>query len=403
MEEIYEPNASFNFDQLVLSPPSSILGGNYFIKYSILGNPLYIQSPKCCTKTGIAKAGKKLYCDLMMSNDHENFIQWLENLETYSQECIYNNRAKWFETELEKHDIENSFASPVKTYKSGKFYITRTNVPTSLGKCSLKIYDENENPVDIEQIKDTTNIITILEIQGIKCSARSFQIEIELKQMMVLKPSKLFEKCIIKSQTNRMVSPQIVSPQNVSPNSSSSINSSIILDNPNHLGEIALTTFVSEDLDETLEQENNQDDQELDRDDQELDQSDQEEQDTIFKTRKSVEPLSLVKSIEPQSLVKSNESIINQDDSPILANPFEMTEIEFNLDELPENETIQIKKRNDVYYQMYREAKKKAKLARDLALSTYLDAKRIKNTYMLDEIDDDSDLDQDEMKFQDET
>ena len=276
----------------------------------------------------------------------------------------------------------------MKTYKSGKFYITRTNVPTSLGKCSLKIYDENENSVDIEQIKDTTNIITILEIQGIKCSARSFQIEIELKQMMVLKPSKLFEKCIIKSQTNRIVSQNDITV--------SSINSSNILDKPNHLGEIALTTCVSEDLDETLEHE-------------------QEDLDTIFQTRKSISP-SLVKSVEPtlvksveptlvKSSVKSVDPLINQDDSTILVklvNPFEMTEIEFNLDELPENETIQIKKRNDVYYQMYREAKKKAKLARDLALSTYLDAKRIKNTYMLDEIDDDSDLDQDEMKFQDE-
>ena len=39
-------------------------------------------------------------------------------------------------------------------------------------------------------------IMTILEIQGIKCSSRSFQIEIELKQMMVLKQFDIFEKCL---------------------------------------------------------------------------------------------------------------------------------------------------------------------------------------------------------------
>ena len=46
---------------------------------------------------------------------------------------------------------------------------------------------------------------------------------------------------------------------------------------------------------------------------------------------------------------------------------------------------------------MYREARKKAKIARDLALSSYLEAKRIKNTYMLTDIDDsdDSDLEND--------
>ena len=378
MEEIYEPNSTFDFNKLTLSPPTSILGGNYFIKFNILGNPLYIQSPKCTTKSGIAKAGKKLYCDLMMSNDHSNFIQWLENLENYSQECIFANRAKWFETELEKHDIENSFASPVKTYKSGKFYITRTNVPTSLGKCSLKIYDENENTVELDQIKDTTDIITILEIQGIKCSVRSFQIEIELKQMMVVKPSKLFEKCIIKTQSHTI---NELVPHISQPNITNILSTSTVLDHTLALNNEYVEPGIEEDPESDVESED------------------------IFKTRKPI--------LKTTNLVNSTDQVIDPIINPIvdpiinpiidpiikLTDPFEMTEIELSLDELPENETVQIKKRNDVYYQMYRDAKKKAKLARDLALSTYLDAKRIKNTYMLDELDE-SDLDEDEMKFQ---
>jgi hypothetical protein len=74
----------------------------------------------------------------------------------------------------------------------------------------------------------------------------------------------------------------------------------------------------------------------------------------------------------------------------------ELCEIEFDLEELPKSETIQLKNRNDVYYEKYREAKRKAKIARDLALSSYLEAKRIKNTYMLDDIDDSDDEDEDE-------
>jgi len=46
---------------------------------------------------------------------------------------------------------------------------------------------------------------------------------------------------------------------------------------------------------------------------------------------------------------------------------------------------------------MYREALKRAKAAKDLALSGFLEAKRIKNTYMLEDIDDidDSDIEED--------
>jgi hypothetical protein len=196
-ESIYEPDDTFPFDKLVLTPPTVLSGGNYFLKFHIDTIPLYIQAPKCLLKQGFNKGGKKIYCDLMFSNENEAFIEWMEKLETHCHNYIYRNRKQWFENDLEMHDIENSFTSPLKIFKSGKFYIARTTVPTRLGKCTLKIFDEGENVVNADEIKDNTKVITILEIQGIKCSAKSFQIEIEVKQMMVLRPSNLFEKCII--------------------------------------------------------------------------------------------------------------------------------------------------------------------------------------------------------------
>jgi hypothetical protein len=49
-----------------------------------------------------------------------------------------------------------------------------------------------------------------------------------------------------------------------------------------------------------------------------------------------------------------------------------------------------------MYYKMYQEARQKAKIARDLALSSYLEAKQIKNKYMLDDILDSSSDESDE-------
>ena len=62
----------------------------------------------------------------------------------------------------------------------------------------------------------------------------------------------------------------------------------------------------------------------------------------------------------------------------------ELCEVEIPLDTIPEeDEIMQLKDRNAVYYEMYREAKRKAQIARDLAVASYLEAKRIKNTYDL--------------------
>jgi hypothetical protein len=312
MNAIIEPNDNFSFDKLTLTSPISVAGGNHFIKYLLNDKPLYIQPPNCKLKQGIVKAGKRAYGDLMFTNENENFIRWMENLEIFSRKIIYNNRAKWFETELEEHDIENSFASPLKIFKSGKYYIARVNVPNTLGKMVLKIYDENENIVDSETLKENENVATILEIQGIRCSPRMFQIDMEMKQLLILKPVDLFEKCILRTTQKPESLEESTAPQ--------------VVEEP-------IPTPVREEVDPIEE--------------------------------------------EP---VKSSD---------------DLEEFDLKLDSVSSDETLFLKKRDEVYYKMYREALKKAKLAKELALTSYLEAKHIKNTYMLTDLSDESDLEED--------
>ncbi len=355
MEGIYTATDEFPFSKLVLLKPTAVTGGNYFIKFRINELPLYIQTPKCNTKQGILKAGKKYFSDLMFTNEHESFIQWIEKLENYSQKYIYENRELWFDTELDLHDIENSFSSCFKLYKSGKYYIVRTHVPTQMGKCSLKIYNDNEELVESEEITDKNDIITILEIQGIKCSARSFQIEIEIKQMLVLPDNNLFEKCILVKGRHKSESK----------------------DAPEYLGKPQTPIVVNT---SNISNINN-------------------EQDINDYTNDHTETIENDSSIIESNEVTVEHSSQNEDDSNILISPTpdnELKEVELSLDEISESEQIQIKNRNDIYYKMYQDAKKKAKLAKDLALSAYLEAKHIKNTYMLEDLDDsDSDLEED--------
>jgi hypothetical protein len=57
-------------------------------------------------------------------------------------------------------------------------------------------------------------------------------------------------------------------------------------------------------------------------------------------------------------------------------------------------ETITLKKPNQVYFELYREARNKAKLAKKNAILAYLEAKNIKKTYLIDNLNDsDSDFD----------
>ena len=377
MNGIYNATDDFPFSKLVLLKPTSISGGNYFIKFRLNEMPLYIQTPKCNTKNGILKAGKKYFSDLMFTNEHESFIQWMEKLENYCQKYIYDNKATWFDTELEMHDIENSFSSCFKLYKSGKYYIVRSYVPTQLGSCSLKIYNENEELIDHTEINDKNDIITILEIQGIKCSARSFQIEIEIKQMLVLRQPNLFEKCIlssghIKGQSS-VITTHMYDDNNITSPTNTNTNRVSLRDDIVRTPEIG-TSGVVQGL--------SGDDNPYPNIETSLDKSLLHENDKYL--GKSIQSNILKVPLPPS------------EKNDIIPDAYELKEIDFSLDELSETDQIQIKTRNDVYYKMYQDAKQKAKMAKALALSSYLEAKRIKNTYMLEDLDDsDSDLDED--------
>jgi hypothetical protein len=336
MEHIHEPNGEFSFESIETISPKSIQSGNYLIKFHMKHKPLYIRPPKCRTKGGITKTSKKIHCDLLFSNQDDEFIQWIENLENYCRSILFANKESWFDTELEMNDIEDSFSSPLKMYKSGKNYLLRTNISSILGKPSLKIYNEYENEMNYSDVKEGSEILTIIEIQGIKCSPRSFQIEIDLKQILILQPDNLFEKCILGG--GKEVKPieeskpiEVIKPQ---PEESTS------------------------------------------------------EEPTSKEPEEPEEP---EKTEEPEIEEITDFSRLEnhlEENNPLLE------EVEIDLEQIENTEPIPLKTKKDIYYKMYNDARQKAKLARDLAISSYLEAKNIKSTYGLNDLDSDSDTDE---------
>jgi hypothetical protein len=202
---IFEPNKDFIFSNISLAQPSSIQGGAYFTKILYNNKPFYIETPKCSTKQGFIKNGKKIFCDLMFENSNEEFIHWIENLETKCQELIYEKGDSWFQNKLELDDIESAFTSALRIYKSGKYYLMRVNVKMNYNTSIplVKIYNESEVPLTTDDVNNNTNIISIVEVQGIKFTNRNFQIELEMKQAMVLNTYEMFENCLIKKSGNK--------------------------------------------------------------------------------------------------------------------------------------------------------------------------------------------------------
>ena len=394
MDNIIEPTIDYDFSKLYLGPPTTLAGGAYFTRIMYSSNKsLFIQTPKCLTKQGFVKSGKRMYTDLMFDNNDTVFINWIENLESQCQNLIFNKGQNWFETKLEQDDIESAFTSPFKIFKSGKYYLLRVNI-----KQNIKTYDETDNIINIEEITPEKTIISILEIQGIKFTSRNFQIDFELKQSMVVSPDPFLDACFIKKPMKKKQDLKDVADADAVAVADADVG--------DYVGDDKYKDNNFNNDDDDDKDDDNDDDKDKDDDDDNLD-------DFINNSAKglmeNINTLEKNDSVQIDSLNKNEGMCNNIEDVGIMFDFEDLTpENKANKEELDELKEVELtlannlepiilKKPNQVYIDIYQKAREKAKEAKKTAIRAHLEMKNIKKTYMLDSLDDsDSDSDSDD-------
>jgi len=378
---IIEPDDSFDFSKLSLTHPVGIQGGAYFTKIEYNNKPLYIQTPKSLTRQGFVKTGKKYYCDLMFDKNSEMLIHWFENLEEKCQKLIYEKNDAWFQKSLEENDIESAFNSVIRVYKSGKYYLVRTNIKNShVNIPSIKIYNELQVPLTMDDINSETSIISILEIQGIKFTSRNFQIEIDLKQVMVLDNEPIFDNFLIKPTKNQLQKKN-ENLQQINEKEKKDIN-----ENPNE--EIFSTIEEKESATSEIHLESNNTNNDLEpiNIDVDIDMNFHNENNKNNENNENNEKMDEDSLLNLE--IEDLNEIIEEEDNK------ELKEVDIDLQLENNNDTMKLKKPNQVYFELYKEARKKAKVAKKTAILAYLEAKNIKKTYMLENMNDsDSEFD----------
>jgi hypothetical protein len=423
---------TFDFSKFILTHPESLQGGSFFTKLNVNNDILYLQTPKCISKQGIvSSSGKKSYIDLMFSSDDSKFIEFMENLEKSCVEKIHEKKNSWFTNDIDQNDIENAFTATLRPYKAGKYYLLRANIAPSKNLVKMPtcfVFDESENKLSLDDIKPENDLITVLEIQGIKFTSKSFQFEIILRQALVMSNKPVFQSCVIKKNIHSTSSTPTAASLALEPTLESisieSSDSSQIIQitsdkdishqshqsqppQPSHqLQEQELSIHIEPHKEVNLEKIqnaknnikfdlDNQDDIEDDKNENDDDDEDDhtqavENQDDKNKSETRYEGNSDNKNNHDLTHNLANETQIkNSANNLEKIESLELTELT-NADlEIKNDDNIKLKKPNDIYYEIYSVAKEKARTARKLAFDAYLEVKKIKKTYMLDDSDSD--------------
>jgi len=389
---IYQANAEFPFDTLTLANPHGLQGGAYFSKLHMSGEPVLIQTPKCLTKNGIHKTEKKIYCDLMFTNDNPEIIKWMQTLETTIKNLIYEKRNLWFHNDMDYDSIEYHWQAILRTYKGNKSLLRCFFAkPKGLqSKDMVQIYDEEENVMTLDSVEKSSKLISILEVSGLKFTSQSFLIEFNIKQMMIIKKEPIFSKCLIKIDTKEKPNVEITTNEGSDADSDISIE-----DKSKETKELDIVDTSTEAIvDEKISLDTSQNVVETnivtgDEDVNNLEQ--QQQREDISANIQEKTPVTII----DEKNIDNNEPIVEKDleETTISSTSEESLEKNGIINEIEilapseSADTVTLKNPNEVYMEIYKEAKRKAKEAQKIAVHAYLEAKRIQSLYLLDEIE----------------
>lgn len=418
--KIYSIKDNIDFNNITLGEPGRLHGGAYYAKIYLDKDQFMFSTPTIQTKNGVVISGRKKYIDLMFSNDQEFFREFLLNFEDKLKTIILDKSSLWFDNNLEKDDIDYFFNSCIRSYKA-KHNLVRSYIYTK-DLNDFSVFDENE-VIQKHTSINGNNIIGLLHLKGIKFTSNSFQLDIEVKQVMTIEDKPLFSKCMIsrkKKEENMIDTPELTvlddTPDNAESDETTqdvtleeniveenSVSANNIEDTDNN-DVITLETEEGEKVEETLEELNTDISNSVSFDET---------------SNETHELIQMIDSVNTENEVSTNEHLeeneeINdeiqskisiEDDknedlgkSPHSVEQFELKEYDLKIED-EENNSIQLRKPKEIYYSIYKNAIDRAIQSKKSAILSYLEAQKIKEQYLVNHLEENEEINDDDLEL----
>ena len=389
-------------NNLKLQHPKGIKGGAYTSIISHNEDRFYLQLPKCMLRNGIVKTDKKIYCDLLFDKYDEEVVSWFENLQNIIQELIYEKKNVWFNGEIEKDDIEDTFINMIKTYRSGKNYLVRCYLPKDIS--SVVCYNDEQESVELDSIVgEETNLIPLVEIANLRFTSRNFQVDLVLREVMIDNDDSDSEGDDDDDENsdgeNTDTEEQEETNDDVKKEEKDEINENVEEEVINEPVPIELNIEDISDTNIELTKANIKEN--LTEEVTEKNIENVEKQENVKKEEKDEKKV-IEENVEKEENVKKEEKDeknenVEKEEVKNIEEKDGLQEVSLDLDTLDNSTTISLKSPQNVYYAIWQNAKQRLKFHRAEALKAFLEAKNIKNTHLINEIDNDS---EDEFKME---
>lgn len=379
--------------------------------------------PQCATKAGIIEQSSKTYVDLLFessSSDVKELVDLLIAMEEEAAKQLHSRSGEWFEGNAEQMTVqsfEDMFTPVVRYVNRQRNVCVRVHIPTSsrgIKQASTgydcDVYDKLGKTRLLSDIRADTQIRPLVEVKEIRMTSTSLNLHLNLVECMIVKDSEAVTENTDQRAPSRRIPlasaalSDVAEDQEKEVVNEEQVEAQIELSNEHQESEVAIEP-AEEPATETLVETNVND---------EAGSGTDVATNDYVETNKCEVGVNDTNNEVKESEDEFKESIPVNPNSDSLLGEVEIGRIEAESDileevgvlELDEAEPIKLKKPDEVYKDIYKAAITKAKKLRQVALEAYLDAKKIKAKFMLEDIydsDEDGDEDEDDAELEEVT
>jgi len=159
----------------------------YYSAIDYNNEPFYLQTPKMiCTKGGLEIIeSKNNILDMKTMNIDYSFYDTFVNLDELNVKKTFENNKEWFGKEIPLDVIDNMYKRSNKPVKKDSKPIFGFKVPMAKGKVQCQIYDQKRTCIDLNQLKEGSEVVCILHIRGLKFLKQHYYCDIYISQIKV--------------------------------------------------------------------------------------------------------------------------------------------------------------------------------------------------------------------------
>lgn len=385
---------------LILQHPQRLKSGAYFSNISNDDkSQIVITTPSLkIVSDGVIQGTRYNYVEVEVDTGipkQKSFVDSIESIELTTKERIIEKRSAWFYEDIDADDIHYFFQSALRNIKgeTGKYTIRIIVGRRNMGRTTWEstIYDENDVIKSTGDFKKGCRIAVAVLCKGLHFTSSSFAIEFIGNEILMLndEPVTAVSRDLLKQYTEE--------DEKATDLVDTSMNKTTGLDDTIATHTAVLDNSGVEQVDEPkddVSNENTTNDTLRDTVSDTLDVSGNQGE-TIDTSASTV---TLIVDTEEQKQSPVKDDLLSQS-SPAVESECEKTEELKNheddeetneelreVDIQPdENDSIDIRKPAEVFFEIYKEALNKARRAKEKALMAYLEALNIKNTYLVGE------------------